>query len=122
MARPGLLERRVIEALWAGGELTVREVLEELGSSHAYTTIMTVLDRLHQKRRVRRRKRGQAWAYRAARSREVELGAEITRLLATPGVDRDPLLLAFLESAESVDPELLDRLDELIQRRGKGET
>ena len=117
MARDGQLERRVIETLWAGGELTVSEVLEDLGSSHAHTTIMTVLDRLHRKQRVRRRKKGQAWVYRAASTREAELGAELTRLLGTPDVDREPLLMAFLESADSVDPELLDRLDILIRRR-----
>lgn len=121
MARDGTLEQGVLEVLWAGGEWTVREVLEELGSSHAYTTILTVLDRLHDKRRVRRRKLGQAWAYRAARPREAELAGEITRLLRTPGIDREPLLMSFLESAESLDDELLDRLEELIRQRREGE-
>ncbi|MEM7247683.1 MAG: hypothetical protein AAF533_20265, partial [Acidobacteriota bacterium] len=63
------------------------------------------------------RKRGSAWAYRAAESREVELGREMTGLLGTPGVEREPLLMAFLESADSVDSKLLDRLETLIQQR-----
>lgn len=119
MPREASLEESVLRVLWEGDELSVREVLERLGSGHAYTTISTVLDRLHEKRRVRRRKDGQAWAYRAAEPREVELGREITRLLGTPGVEREPLLMAFLESAESTDAELIERLEQLIRRRRK---
>ncbi len=117
MARQGLLEKRVVDALRDSGELTVREVLAALGSSHAYTTIMTVLDRLHGKRDVRRRKRGQAWAYRATRTREAELGAELSQMLSAKGLDREPLLMAFLDSADAADPQLLDRLDDLIRQR-----
>jgi predicted transcriptional regulator len=114
MTRTASLEHRVLEILWTGGEWSVRAVLERLGSAHAYTTILTVLDRLHRKRRVRRRKDGRAWAYRAARPREAELGDEIARLLATPGVEREPLLAALIES---MDPGLRSRLDELIRCR-----
>ena len=120
MAKEGPLEQKVLSVLWDRGELTVREVLEELQSTHAYTTILTVLDRLHEKRRVRRRKKERAWAYRPARPREEELGNAIRELLGTPGVEREPLLMAFIDSAESVDPDLLDRLESLIRARRQG--
>lgn len=120
MPREASLEERVLRVLWASDECTVRDVLERMRSTHAYTTILTVLDRLHEKGRVRRRKLGQAWAYRAARPREIEIGREMTRLLGTQGVDREPVLMAFLESVESTDAALLDRLEELIRRRREG--
>lgn len=117
MTGRGALAQQVLETLWSSGELTVRDVRARLDGGHAYTTILTVLDRLHDKGRVRRRKLAGAWHYRCARPREAEVGAELTRLLGTPGLDRDPMLLAFLDSAESLDPDLLDRLEDLIRRR-----
>ena len=45
----GPLERAVMDTMWRGGELTVREVQAELSSPVAYTTVMTVLDRLAKK-------------------------------------------------------------------------
>jgi predicted transcriptional regulator len=51
--------------------VTVREVLEDLrqGRSIAYTTVMTVLDNLHQKGWVRREQEGRAYRYEAVSTR-----------------------------------------------------
>ncbi|WP_432054597.1 BlaI/MecI/CopY family transcriptional regulator [Streptomyces sp. bgisy022] len=51
--------------------VTVREVLEDLQKerSIAYTTVMTVLDNLHQKGWVRREAEGRAYRYEAVSSR-----------------------------------------------------
>ena len=49
MARSPELERRVLDALWQGGDWSVRDVLEAVDTSLAYTTFATVLDRLHAK-------------------------------------------------------------------------
>ncbi|GAB2819658.1 BlaI/MecI/CopY family transcriptional regulator [Streptomyces chlorus] len=51
--------------------VTVREVLEDLQKerSIAYTTVMTVLDNLHQKGWVRRRSEGRAYRYEAVSTR-----------------------------------------------------
>ena len=56
-----------MNALWPLGEATVRQVRESLAarSPRAYTTIMTILDRLAQKGIVARRKVGRAYVYRA---------------------------------------------------------
>ena len=45
MTRPGEFEQHVFDVLWDGGELSVRAVLDRTGGGHAYTTILTVLDR-----------------------------------------------------------------------------
>jgi BlaI family transcriptional regulator, penicillinase repressor len=60
------LELDCMNALWPLGEATVRAVHLALAPSRpcAYTTIMTILDRLAQKKVVTRRKVGRAWVYR----------------------------------------------------------
>jgi len=57
-----------MNALWPLGEATVKQVRESLMSRRprAYTTIMTILDRLAQKGIVSRRKVGRAYLYRAS--------------------------------------------------------
>lgn len=117
MARPPDLERRVLDALWEGGELSVREVNDALGDARAHTTIATVLARLHAKGRVERSRHGLAWRYRPARSREAALGAEVGRMLQRVGSAPEPLLLAILDQVEQVDPAALDRLEALIRKR-----
>ncbi len=56
-----------MNALWPLGEATVRQVRESLAARkpRAYTTIMTILDRLAQKGIVARRKIGRAYLYQA---------------------------------------------------------
>src|SRR5579885_560987 len=60
------LELDCMNALWPCGEATVRQIQEALRPTRprAYTTIMTILDRLAQKGIVQRRKSGRAWLYR----------------------------------------------------------
>ena len=120
MARKGTLESKILDILWDGGELPVRDVLARTESEYAYTTIATVLDRLHAKGAVCRAKREGAWWYRAARPRNESIGEDVARLIAGVRGDPQPLLSAFLDGAEERDPELLDHLEQLIrERRGR---
>jgi predicted transcriptional regulator len=59
------LELDCMNALWPLGEATVRDIQLALQPTtpRAYTTIMTILDRLAQKGIVLRRKSGRAWVY-----------------------------------------------------------
>ncbi len=61
------LELDCMNVLWPLGEATVRDVQQALRPTRprAYTTIMTILDRLAQKGVVQRQKAGRAWLYRA---------------------------------------------------------
>jgi len=45
----GQLEIKVMEILWDRKKSTVREVVDQLKNKNAYTTIMTVMDRLYNK-------------------------------------------------------------------------
>src|SRR5271163_1160294 len=60
------LELDCMNTLWPIGEGTVREIRDQLAPRRprAYTTIMTIMDRLARKGVVERRKSGRAYIYR----------------------------------------------------------
>src|SRR5579872_5890985 len=66
------LELECMNALWPLGEATVRDIQQALVPTRprAYTTVMTILDRLAKKGVVVRRKAGRAWIYQAGLSAE----------------------------------------------------
>jgi predicted transcriptional regulator len=74
------LELECLSALWPMGEGTVRDIHGQLSAARkrAYTTVLTIMDRLAQKGIVTRHKVGRAYLYRAnltadeARLRAVE--------------------------------------------------
>ncbi|MCC6496007.1 MAG: BlaI/MecI/CopY family transcriptional regulator [Propionibacteriaceae bacterium] len=84
MAAMGELEQAVMDILWNRPEpLSVRDVHELLARDRdlAYTTVMTVLDRLAKKKLVVRNLDGRAWLYRPAKSRAAQIAAEMLDLL-----------------------------------------
>ncbi len=64
------LELECMNTLWPLGEASVREIQTGLAPTlpRAYTTIMTIMDRLAQKGIVERRKAGRAYVYRPSLS------------------------------------------------------
>ncbi|MEV6492395.1 BlaI/MecI/CopY family transcriptional regulator [Actinoplanes sp. NPDC051633] len=93
----GDLEREVMTQLWAAGEpLTVRQVHERLsGRGLAYTTVMTVLDRLAKKSVVVQEKDGRAYRYAPAQTREqMTASLMLDALSDTP--DQDAALAYFV--------------------------
>lgn len=117
----GDLEAAVLGALWdSRATLSVRDVLSQLKRRPvlAYTTVLTVLDRLHAKGLVAREKQGNAFVYWPRISREVYLGEQAARMLTEVQVPvRRDVLMAFLDSAEHVDPEVLDQLSAILAAR-----
>lgn len=68
----GDLEDTVMTRVWEWNRpVTVREVLEDLQEERqiAYTTVMTVMDNLHQKGWLRREQDGRAYRYEAVSTR-----------------------------------------------------
>ncbi len=66
------LELDCMNTLWPMGEGTVREIRDGLAARRprAYTTIMTIMDRLARKGVVQRRRAGRAYVYRPNLSAE----------------------------------------------------
>ncbi|MEH0970891.1 BlaI/MecI/CopY family transcriptional regulator [Micromonospora sp. CPCC 205546] len=112
MTRLGDLERAVMDVLWdsvpgTSDGITVREVADALdGRELAYTTVMTVLDRLAGKGMVRREREGRAWRYRAAASREAYIAQLMLDALDLGG-SRDAALVRFARSVTGTEAEVL---------------
>jgi predicted transcriptional regulator len=70
---PPPLELECLKTLWKIGEASVKDVREDLAASRglAYTTVMTLLDRLTRKGAAARRKVGRQFLYSAVLPREV---------------------------------------------------
>jgi predicted transcriptional regulator len=116
----GPLEQRLMEAVWARGSATVRELVEGGYDDLAYTTVMTTLDRLFKKGLLTRSEEGRAFRYEARLSRE-ELQREAAGSAFRQLLDASPastLPLSFLvEILGERDAQLLDDLRTLVERK-----
>jgi predicted transcriptional regulator len=115
----GPLERAVMDAMWRGGRLSVREVQGQLASPAAYTTVMTTLDRLFKKGLVHRARDGRAFLYTAALERH-ELEATMTAglvsgMLAGGAGATRPFLSNLVDAVGDSDDALLDELERLVR-------
>jgi predicted transcriptional regulator len=120
-SRLGALERQVMAVVWQAGEINVREAGELLGSTVAYTTVMTTMDRLFKKRLLARRKVGRAFVYAAAATREEMDGAVVTEmmqsLLQRHQGEPLPILSSLVDAVSDRDRALLDDLERLIREK-----
>ena len=94
----GPLEAAVMDVLWSSpAPLYVREVRQALPERElAYTTVMTVLDKLYKKGWARRERHGRAYRYHPASSRESYTAQLMTDALSSGG-DRAATLVHFVE-------------------------
>ena len=105
MRQLGQLEAAVMDRLWSWDRpVSVRDVLEDLNRERplAYTTVMTVMDKLHSKKFVRREKHGKAYLYAAASSREAHTAMLLDEILAA-SEDRSAVLLHLLERMDRAE-------------------
>lgn len=116
----GPLEAACLRALWRHAPATVRDVLVTVNAQQeaelAYTTVMTVLGRLHEKGYVVRRWQGRGYQYEPAYS-EVELvevlgRREVDRLVQRYG---KVALAQFVETLQRTNPDLLRRVGGLVK-------
>lgn len=110
----GGLEQEILAALGAArGPMTPAQVRDALDGDLAYTTVMTVLSRLHGKGMVTREKSGRAYAYTVVAA--PELAARQMRRLLDAREDRAAVLTRFLGSLSDDDERLLR---DLLHRDG----
>ena len=100
---PPPLELLCLRALWTLREGNVKEVRALVAQSRplAYTTIMTVLERLVRKGRLRRRKAGRAYIYSPEASRDAMRRAAIRELVDGFFDGSEDELIRFLRESES---------------------
>jgi len=116
----GPLERQLLQALWARGSATVREICDDETITQAYTTVMTTLDRLYKKQLLDRVAEGRAFRYTPRQSPD-----ELRRVAAIEGIrqllgsgEASSLPLSYLvEAVSDHDAQLLDQLQMLVERK-----
>lgn len=91
-----MLEAEVLGVLWSSGEaLSPEEVRRRLGDDLAYTTVTTILVRLHEKGAVSRAPAGRGFTYSAVLQQQ-DLAANRMRALLAHQQDRAGVLSRFV--------------------------
>lgn len=116
MSGLGELEAAVMSRLWERGQpMSVRQVLEDLRKDReiAYTTVMTVMERLYRKQFLTRVEDGRAFIYEPASSR-ADYTAQVMAAALSASADRTAALINF---ADQVSPNEAKALWEALNRR-----
>ncbi|MDQ0859874.1 BlaI/MecI/CopY family transcriptional regulator [Bacillus sp. V2I10] len=114
----GPLELEVMKVIWSRKEGTVQHVLIELNkqNSYAYTTIMTIMNRLDKKGILTRSKLGKGYEYKPCYSPneliQQNSSEQVEHLLHHYG---DIAITQFVD-AVGHNPDQLNKLKELIQK------
>jgi predicted transcriptional regulator len=115
----GDLERGIMGVVWAHPRVTVRQVVENLRPSRrpAYTTVMTVMNRLVEKGILRRKPDGQIFQYSASKSK-CEFLAQCSRDVVNTFVKcyGDVAIAQFMDAIEDVDPKKIAALHKKLHR------
>ncbi len=109
----------MLQAVWARGSATVREVREDGTIWQTYPTIMTTMDRLFKKGLLDRVPDGRAFRYSARYTpQELERVAAETGIRQLLGSEHASLHLSYLVEAVSTQSvKLLDELQSLVERQ-----
>src|SRR5712692_11438076 len=107
------LELQILEALWAQGKASIREIQEAFPEPRpAYTTIQTTVYRLESKGAVRRvRKISNAHIFEPVVAREVARGRLLDDILGLFGGKAQPMMAQLVEAGKIT----LDDVRELEQ-------
>ena len=106
----GELESAVLGVLHAAGEpLSPGTVRERLGSDLAYTTVVTILSRLHAKGVLERARAGRAYLY-APVADEPGLAARRMATVLAAEPDREAVLARFVSGLSESDEQSLRRM------------
>jgi predicted transcriptional regulator len=108
----GTLEAEVLALLAAGVPLTAGQVRQRLATGQrpelSYSTVVTILSRLHAKGLLARERAGRGYAYTPIDEAGVAAGRMAQMLDAEP--DREAVLARFVSGLSGKDEELLRRM------------
>lgn len=96
---PPPMELQCLKVLWTLGEGNVRAVQEALAPQHrlAYTTVMTLLERLTKKGGLSRRKAGRSFIYKPLLDRDTMRRRAVSDLMANLFEGSPELLVAYVQ-------------------------
>ncbi|GII91844.1 BlaI/MecI/CopY family transcriptional regulator [Sinosporangium siamense] len=119
----GDLESTIMDRMWSYRRpASVRDVLEDLRKDReiAYTTVMTVMDKLHTKGLLKRRPLGRAYIYETVASKEAYTAELMRDSLAQSG-NRAATLVHFLERLTPEEAEALSAALQVFPAKGRDE-
>lgn len=93
----------------AGGALSPAEVRERVGGDLAYTTVVTILSRLHAKGVLQRHKDGRAYRYAPVADQPGLAARRMARVLDGEP-DREAVLARFVSALSDRDEDMLRRM------------
>lgn len=111
-----------MQVLWSEGPCNVQSVHGKLDSGHAFTTVQTVLNVLHQKGRVRRKLQGRAYEYRPVESKDSVVGQAVRDMVRRMfGGSSEDLVMSLVKTRQ-IDSETLARLSKRLKTAAESET
>lgn len=115
----GSLESEIMELIWRkSSEVSVRDLFEQLSLQReiAYTTVMTIMGRLADKKLLFKRKEGNAYLFAAAISKE-EFTAQMVDSIVNDLLSHysEAALASFVNRAGQKDLETIGQLEELLK-------
>jgi predicted transcriptional regulator len=114
-------ESEFMQVLWEHGPSTVGEVKERLKDELAYTTVLTILQKLEKKGYVRHEEQGRSHRFMTAISREAAQRSAVRSLAARLFKGSAALLLTQVITDENLSEEDLKRIRRLIDARQRGD-
>ena len=101
---PPPLELECLKVLWKLGEGSVKDVRAQLAQRDlAYTTVMTILDRLEKRSAVSRKKTGRSFVYKPAIEREALRRLAVKELVDIYFDGDDTLLADWLKKTPALE-------------------
>jgi BlaI family transcriptional regulator, penicillinase repressor len=115
-------ELQIMKIMWQLGTATVRDVYEAIRKQRklAYTTVMTVMNVLEQKKYLKRRLADRAYVYQVARSRD-----QVIKGMVKDFVNRvfdgaaEPLLVRLVKDRH-LSSEELEKISQMIRESEEG--
>ena len=118
----GELEEKILNVLWEGKKLTGREVFEKVSKEKkvAYTTVLTVLQRMVKKGLVDKKKKDEIYLYSATLDKEEFTKYIYERVLKGVLDFSESATIAFLiDILSDYDPKTLEQLSSIIEKKKK---
>jgi BlaI family penicillinase repressor len=119
-AKPVLTEQEleIMKIIWRLGDVTVRQVYEELlkGRKIAYTTVMTMMGILEEKKFLKKTSSEKAHVYRTAQAKSLVMSRMVKEFVERVFNGSAKPLLVHLVESEQVTQEEIEEIADIVKR------
>jgi len=119
----GQRELNALDVVWARGECSAQDVLDELDDDVSLSTVQSTLERLYRKKLLLRTKSGRAFLYQAEVTRSKLISSLIHDISDDFGAeDGTALLVGFVDFLAATDPDLYQRVQGALENSDDSES